>query len=32
VGSGETAYDASLQDLARTRGGILARITADTLF
>jgi transcriptional regulator GlxA family with amidase domain len=32
VGAGETAYDASLRDLARTRSGILARITADTLF
>jgi putative intracellular protease/amidase len=32
VGSGETAYDASLQDLTRTRGGILAHLVDDTLF
>jgi hypothetical protein len=32
VGSGETAYDASLRDLARTRSGILARLTTDTRF
>ncbi len=31
VGSGETAYDASLRDLARTRGGILAHLVDDTL-
>jgi transcriptional regulator GlxA family with amidase domain len=32
VGIGETAYDASLQDLARVHNGILARAVADGLF
>ncbi|MBV9172261.1 MAG: DJ-1/PfpI family protein [Chloroflexi bacterium] len=32
VGSGETAYDASLRDLTRTRGGMLAHLVDDTLF
>ena len=32
VGSGETAYDASLRDLARTRGGIMAHLVANTFF
>jgi AraC family transcriptional activator FtrA len=31
VGSGETAYDASLRDLARTRGAVMAHIVANTL-
>jgi len=32
VGSGETAYDASLRDLARTRSVIVAHSTDETLF
>ena len=32
VGAGETAYDVTLRDLARTHDGILARATADGLF
>jgi hypothetical protein len=32
VGRGESAYDATLQDLARTRHGALAQTIADTLF
>jgi hypothetical protein len=32
VGSGQTAYDATLVDLARVHNGTLARITAESLF
>lgn len=32
VGSGETAYDATLRDLAHTRNGVHARAIADDLF
>ena len=32
VGFGETAYDASIRDLAHTHNGMLARATADSLF
>jgi transcriptional regulator GlxA family with amidase domain len=32
VGSGETAYDASLRDIARTRSSIQAHLMGDTLF
>src|SRR5919198_2907960 len=32
VGAGETAYDASLRHLSRTRSGMLARFIANTLF
>jgi hypothetical protein len=32
VGSGETAYDATVRDLARNRNGTVARLIADTLF
>ena len=32
VGSGETAYDVSLRDLARTRSGFVARSIDNTLF
>jgi len=32
VGSGETAYDASLRDLTRTHGALRAHLVADALF
>ena len=32
VGFGETAYDATMRDLAHTHNGILARATADGFF
>ncbi|MBV9603431.1 MAG: DJ-1/PfpI family protein [Chloroflexi bacterium] len=32
IGRGESAYEATLQDLARTRSGPLAQTIADTLF
>jgi hypothetical protein len=32
VGRGESAYDATLQDLARTRDGALAQTIASSLF